>query len=92
MMCVFDGIFDGVFDTVLDGILNGRLDFDHLDSAATHLMVQCNNALNHLPKSLFFAFHRRIMATCAPKFTFLDQKGTDFPNLGTQNSTVTFFS
>ena len=35
---------------------------------------------------------RRIMVTCAPKFTFVDQKGTDFPNLGTQNSTVTFFS
>ena len=32
------------------------------------------------------------MGTCAPKFTFLDQKGTDFPNLGTQNSTETFFS
>ena len=34
---------------------------------------------------------RQIMGTCAPKFTFLGQKGTDFPNLGTQNSTVTFF-
>ena len=35
---------------------------------------------------------RQIMVTCAPKFIFLDQKGADFPNLGTQNSTVTFFS
>ena len=35
---------------------------------------------------------RRIMVTCAPKFTFIEQKGTYFPNLGTQNSNVTFFS
>ena len=41
--------------------------------------------------SLDIGWHR-IMDTCAPKFTFIDQKGTDFPNLGTQNSTVTFFS
>ena len=32
------------------------------------------------------------MVTCPPTFTFLDQKGTDFPNSKTQNSTVTFFS
>ena len=35
---------------------------------------------------------RRIMGTRTPKFTFLGQKGTDFPNLGTHISTVTFSS
>ena len=44
--------------------------------------------LNHLPKSLFFS---QIMGTCAPNFTFFDQKRADVPNLGARNSTVTFF-